>query len=89
MDGERASRLAEMGRLYGMSTGSFRIAAPTSTLTRIVRPLACSIAIHLGLGVIVVAGGPAGRGAPPPARVVWLDLEPASGAERHRFVEHS
>jgi len=77
MEGERASRLAEMGRLYGMSTGSFRIAATTSTLTRVVRPLACSIAFHLGLGVIVVAAGSTGLAPTPSARVVWLDLEPA------------
>jgi len=77
MNGARASRLAEMSRLYGMSSLSFRVAAPTSVLMRAVRPLACSIAIHLGLGMIVVAAGSAGLAAPPSARVVWLDLEPA------------
>ena len=48
-----------------------------TTLTRVARPLACSVAIHLGLGAIVVAAGSAGLAAPPSARVVWLDLEPA------------
>ena len=48
-----------------------------TTLTRAARPLACSVAIHLGLGAIVVAAGSAGLAAPHTARVVWLDLEPA------------
>jgi protein TonB len=48
-----------------------------SSLTRVARPLACSVAIHLGLGAIVVAAGSAGLAAPHSARVVWLDLEPA------------
>src|SRR5262245_18364782 len=48
-----------------------------TTLTRAARPLACSVAIHLGLGAIVVAAGSAGLAAPHSARVVWLDLEPA------------
>src|SRR5215510_11132498 len=48
-----------------------------TTLTRAARPLACSVAIHLGLGAAVVAAGSAGLLAPHSARVVWLDLEPA------------
>jgi protein TonB len=47
-----------------------------ASLTRVARPLACSVAIHLGLGAIVVAAGSAGLAAPHSARVVWLDLEP-------------
>src|SRR5262245_25242438 len=47
------------------------------TLTRAARPLACSVAIHLGLGAIVIVAGSAGLTAPHTARVVWLDLEPA------------
>jgi protein TonB len=42
-----------------------------------VPPLACSVAIHLGLGALVVAAGSLGMAAHPSVRVVWLDLEPA------------
>src|SRR5262245_20003632 len=50
--------------------------APRATLLRVARPLACSIAIHLGLGAVVVAGS-AALGTPPVTPVAWLDLEPA------------
>ena len=43
-------------------------------LTRVARPLTGSLAIHLGLGAIVVFAGSTGP-APAP-RAVWLDLEP-------------
>ena len=47
-----------------------------SSLARAARPLACSVAIHVGLGVIVV-GGSAALSTSAPPRVAWLDLEPA------------
>ena len=47
-----------------------------ATLLRVARPLACSVAIHLGLGAVVVAGS-AALGTPPVTPVAWLDLEPA------------
>ena len=47
-----------------------------ATLLRVARPLACSVAIHLGLGAVVLAGS-AALGTPPVTPVAWLDLEPA------------
>lgn len=49
----------------------------TATLVGVARPLACSVAIHLGLGALVVAAGSAGLAAPQSSRVVWLALTPA------------
>jgi periplasmic protein TonB len=49
---------------------------PRATLLRVARPFACSVAIHLGLGAVVVAGS-AALGTPPVTPVAWLDLEPA------------
>lgn len=69
---------AGTGRLSEMSsTISPRLEPTTNLLTRVARPLACSLAIHLGLGALVVAAGSLEEGAHPSARVVWLDLEPA------------
>jgi protein TonB len=47
-----------------------------ATLLRVARPLACSVAIHLGLGAVVVAGS-AALGTPQITPIAWLDLEPA------------
>src|SRR5262249_62247101 len=47
-----------------------------ATLLRAARPLACSAAIHLGLGALIVAASSVELPAPPP-RAVWLDLTPA------------
>src|SRR5438445_3873651 len=49
----------------------------TSTLVRVARPLACSVALHLGLLTIVVVAGSAALAPPPVPRATWLDLEPA------------
>src|SRR5262245_65809430 len=49
----------------------------TAMLIRVARPLACSVAIHLGLGTLVVAAGSAGLAAAHAPRTVWLDLTPA------------
>jgi periplasmic protein TonB len=51
--------------------------AARRALLRVMRPLACSVAIHLGLGVLVVVAGSAALGASQAPRVAWLDLEPA------------
>jgi periplasmic protein TonB len=57
-----------------MSPRLFAVVEPMRMPMRAVRPLACSLAIHLGLGVIVVFAGAAGLAPSPPPRAVWLDL---------------
>jgi len=52
----------------------FALVEPMRMPMRAVRPLACSLAIHLGLGVIAVFAGAAGLAPSPPPRAVWLDL---------------
>src|SRR5437899_12247170 len=49
----------------------------TPTLVRVARPLACSVALHLGLLTILVVAGSAALAPAPAARVAWLDLQPA------------
>src|SRR5438445_10574381 len=49
----------------------------TPTLVRVARPLACSVALHLGLLTILVVAGSAALAPLPAARVAWLDLQPA------------
>lgn len=63
--------------LSGMSTVSMGLEPTTNLLMRVARPLVCSVAIHLGLGALVVAAGALGMAAHESTRVVWLDLEPA------------
>jgi protein TonB len=60
-----------------MSTISVRLEPMVNPLTRFARLLACSLAIHFGLGALVVAAGALGMAAHESSRVVWLDLEPA------------
>ena len=72
----RTREQPETRRLGSISSVSSGIHEPTRILLQVTRPLACSLAIHLGLGVIVVAGS-AGLAPQPPPRVAWLDLEPA------------
>ena len=57
-----------------MPSVSSEVHEPRRTPMRVARPLAWSLAIHLGLGGIVVLAGSAGP-APAP-RAVWLDLQP-------------
>jgi periplasmic protein TonB len=57
-----------------MPSVSSEVREPRRTPMRVARPLAWSLAIHLGLGGIVVLAGSAGP-APAP-RAVWLDLQP-------------
>jgi protein TonB len=57
-----------------MSPRLFAVVEPMRMPMRAVRPLACSLAIHLGLGVIAVFAGAAGLAPSPPPRAVWLDL---------------
>ena len=68
---------AEADSLSGMSTVSMGLEPTTNLLMRVARPLVCSLAIHLGLGALVVGAGALGMAAHESARVVWLDLEPA------------
>src|SRR5438445_715869 len=49
----------------------------TSTLVRVARPLAGSVALHLALLTIVVVAGSAALAPLPVPRATWLDLEPA------------
>jgi len=49
----------------------------TSTLVRVARPLAGSVALHLALLTIVIVAGSAALAPPPVPRATWLDLEPA------------
>jgi protein TonB len=59
-----------------MSALSFAVVGPPGTLRRVVRPLAGSLAIHIGLGAIAVLAGSVELASQPPPRTVWLDLEP-------------
>jgi len=52
------------------------VAAPTETHS-LTRPLACSVALHLGLATIVVVAGSAALVPLKAPRVAWLDLESA------------
>ena len=49
----------------------------TPSLARVARPLACSVALHLGLLTLLVVAGSAALAPLPAARVAWLDLQPA------------
>src|SRR5438128_10975689 len=49
----------------------------TPSLARVARPLACSVALHLGLLPLLVVAGSAALAPLPAARVAWLDLQPA------------
>lgn len=59
-----------------MSSLSFALNGPPGTLRRVGWPLACSLAIHLGLGAIAVLAGSVELPWQQPPRAVWLDLEP-------------
>jgi protein TonB len=59
-----------------MSSLSFAVVGSRGALRRIVWPLACSLAIHLGLGAIAVLAGSVELPWRQPPRAVWLDLEP-------------
>ena len=59
-----------------MSSLSFAVVGPRGALGRVVWPLACSLAIHLGLGAIAVLAGSVELPWLQPPRAVWLDLEP-------------
>jgi protein TonB len=59
-----------------MSSLSFAVVGPRGALGRVVWPLACSLAIHLGLGAIAVLAGSVELPWQQPPRAVWLDLEP-------------
>lgn len=54
----------------------FALAGSPGALRRVAPPLACSLAIHLGLGAIVLFAGPLSMASELPSRTVWLDLEP-------------
>ena len=59
-----------------MSSLSFAVVGPRGALGRVVWPLACSLAVHLGLGAIAVLAGSVELPWRQPPRAVWLDLEP-------------
>jgi protein TonB len=59
-----------------MSSLSFAVAGPPGTLKRVVWPLVCSLAIHLGLGALAMLAGSLELPWPQRPRAVWLDLEP-------------
>lgn len=59
-----------------MSPLSFAVVGPRGALGRVVWPLACSLAIHLGLGAIAVLAGSVELPWRQPPHAVWLDLEP-------------
>jgi len=59
-----------------MSSLPFALVGSPATLGRVVRPLACSLAIHLGLVALAVFAGSMGLASPESPRTVWLDLEP-------------
>jgi protein TonB len=59
-----------------MSSLSLAVVGPRGALGRVVWPLACSLAIHLGLGAIAVLAGSVELPWRQPPRAVWLDLEP-------------
>jgi protein TonB len=68
--------LARTSKLKRMSSLSFAVVGPRGALGRVVWPLACSLAIHLGLGAIAVLAGSVELPWQQPPRAVWLDLEP-------------
>jgi periplasmic protein TonB len=59
-----------------MSSLSLAVVGPRGALGRVAWPLACSLAIHLGLGAIAVLAGSVDLPWRQPPRAVWLDLEP-------------
>jgi protein TonB len=59
-----------------MSSLSLAVVGPRGALGRVVGPLACSLAVHLGLGAIAVLAGSVELPWRQPPRAVWLDLEP-------------
>jgi len=59
-----------------MSSLSFVVVGPRGAPGRVGWPLACSLAIHLGLGAIAVLAGSVELPWRQPPRAVWLDLEP-------------
>jgi protein TonB len=59
-----------------MSSLSFAAVGPPGAVKRVVWPLACSLAIHLGLGTLAVLAGSVALPWQQPPRAVWLDLEP-------------
>ena len=59
-----------------MSSLPFVLVGSPANLGRVVRPLACSVAIHLGFISLAVFAGAMGLASPEPPRTVWLDLEP-------------
>jgi len=59
-----------------MSSLPFALVGSPANLGRVVRPLACSVAIHLGFISLAVFAGAMGLASPEPPRTVWLDLEP-------------
>jgi protein TonB len=59
-----------------MSSLSFAVVGPRGALGRVGWPLACSLAIHLGLGAIAVLAGSVELPWRQPPHAVWLDLEP-------------
>ena len=68
--------LARTSKLKRMSSLSFAVVGPRGAPGRVVWPLACSLAIHLGLGAIAVLAGSVELPWQQPPRAVWLDLEP-------------
>jgi protein TonB len=64
-----------------MSSLSFAVVGPRGALGRVVWPLACSLAVHLGLGAIAVLAGSVELPWRQPPRAVWLDLEPMVSPE--------
>jgi len=59
-----------------MSSLSCAVVGPRGAPGRVGWPLACSLAIHLGLGAIAVLAGSVELPWRQPPRAVWLDLEP-------------
>jgi protein TonB len=59
-----------------MSSLPFALVGSPAALGRVLRPLACSLAIHLGLGALAVYAGSMALAPSEPPRTVWLDLEP-------------
>ena len=59
-----------------MSSLPFAVVGPRGAPGRVGWPLACSLAIHLGLGAIAVLAGSVELPWRQPPRAVWLDLEP-------------
>jgi periplasmic protein TonB len=59
-----------------MSSLPFALVGSPAILGRVARPLACSLAIHVGLVALAVFAGSMGLASQEPPRTVWLDLEP-------------